>query len=104
MSEWIACTFRQFAFELIHVVTYLEGYQYRLCPASEPLTEACFQDHVRSFIAHLCHSASAPCLIFCAPLTLSRAQPLEFATPKKHTVVYKDHSIDINATLVTEGT
>ena len=25
------------------------GYQYRLCPASEPLTEACFQAHPLAF-------------------------------------------------------
>ena len=26
------------------------GYQYRLCPASEPLTEACFQKHPLEFV------------------------------------------------------
>lgn len=52
------------------------GYQYRLCPASEPLTEACFQK-----------------------------MPLEFATPDKHMVVYANSSMnhEINATLVREG-
>jgi hypothetical protein len=26
------------------------GYQYRLCPANEPLTEACFQAHPLDFV------------------------------------------------------
>ena len=52
------------------------GYQYRLCPASEPLTEACFQRH-----------------------------PLEFASPERHRVLFADSALDryIHATLVTEG-
>lgn len=52
------------------------GYQYRLCPASEPLTEACFQ-----------------------------ANPLQFATPAKHTLRFADPSKDmvIPATVVTAG-
>ena len=52
------------------------GYIYRLCPANESLTEACFD-----------------------------RLPLEFATPKKHTLRFADPSLDrdINATLVTEG-
>ena len=48
--------------------------RYRLCPASEPLTEACFQK-----------------------------SPLEFAHPDYHTILLKDHSTRINATLVREG-
>lgn len=52
------------------------GYQFRLCPANEPLTEECFQKH-----------------------------PLEFANPTQHMLRYSDPSKDhaINATLVTEG-
>ena len=52
------------------------GYQYRLCPASEPLTEACFQ-----------------------------RTPLLFAPPYTHRVLFADatRDFDINATLVTEG-
>eukprot|EP00037_Helgoeca_nana_P032680 m.414933 g.414933 ORF g.414933 m.414933 type:complete len:386 (-) comp29473_c0_seq1:271-1428(-) len=51
------------------------GYQFRLCPASEPLTEACFQKH-----------------------------PLQFAS-EIHTVRYADPSKDvqINATVVKVG-
>jgi hypothetical protein len=41
------------------------GYQYRLCPASEPLTEACFQKTV-----------------------------LEFANPQKHRAVFANSSLD----------
>ena len=49
------------------------GYQYRLCPSHEALTEACFQ-----------------------------RLPLEFATPNKHTVVFADpnKTREINATVV----
>lgn len=52
------------------------GYIYRLCPANQTLTEACF----------------------------NKIQ-LEFATPSKHTLRFADRSLDreINATLVTEG-
>ena len=51
------------------------GYQYRLCKASEPLTEACFQ-----------------------------ARPLAFAN-EKHTIRYADSSkdVEINATVVKSG-
>lgn len=51
------------------------GYQFRLCPANEPLTEACFQ-----------------------------RMPLEFASDK-HILRFNDSSKDftINATVVTEG-
>ena len=50
------------------------GYQYRLCPANEELTEACFQK-----------------------------MPLKFATPLKHTVRFANRSVDINATLVPDS-
>ena len=52
------------------------GYQYRLCPSSEPLTEECFM-----------------------------RRPLEFANPTKHTARFADPSRDreINATLVVDG-
>ena len=50
------------------------GYQFRLCPASEPLTEACFQQ-----------------------------RPLKFAAPHEHTIIFSDHSVRINATVVSEG-
>jgi len=50
------------------------GYQFRLCAASEALTEECFQ-----------------------------RTPLEFATPHTHTVVFQNHSVVINATVVAEG-
>ena len=53
------------------------GYQYRLCPADEPLTEACFQ-----------------------------RTPLEFATDQQG-VVFKGSShswVPVNGTFVTEGT
>ena len=47
------------------------GYQFRLCPANEPLTEACFQK-----------------------------MPLKFAEPNGHTVLFSNHSVRINSTLV----
>jgi len=50
------------------------GYQYRLCPASQPLTEECFQK-----------------------------TPLEFALPHQHTVLFADRSVTINATVVAVG-
>ncbi len=52
------------------------GYQYRLCPASEPLTEECFQRH-----------------------------PLEFASPYTHTARFADPALDrkIKATPVVDG-
>lgn len=52
------------------------GYIYRLCPANETLTEACFNQH-----------------------------PLEFATPEQHMLRFRNSSLDreISATLVTEG-
>jgi hypothetical protein len=50
------------------------GYQYRLCPAEAPLTEACFQK-----------------------------TPLKFATPLRHTVRYANRSVDIGATLVPDA-
>jgi len=52
------------------------GYQYRLCPSSEPLTEACFEK-----------------------------TPLALAKPYKHTVIMKDPSQDyeIDAVVVEEG-
>lgn len=53
------------------------GYRYRLCPATEPLTEACFQAH----------------------------PALEFATPAFHTLRFANSSRDrvIPAMVVTEG-
>jgi len=50
------------------------GYQYRLCPANEPLTEACFQKLA-----------------------------LEFAEPFTHDILFDNHSVTINATVITEG-
>lgn len=52
------------------------GYIYRLCPANETLTEACFD-----------------------------RLPLTFATPEKHTLRFADPTKDreVSATLVTEG-
>ena len=52
------------------------GYIYRLCPANETITEECFN-----------------------------RMPLEFATPEKHMLRFKDPSLDreVKATLVTEG-
>lgn len=52
------------------------GYQFQLCPASEELTEECFNKI-----------------------------PLEYATPDQHTVRYANSSLDhtIPATMVTEG-
>jgi len=52
------------------------GYIYRLCPANETISEACFN-----------------------------RLPLEFAFPDKHTLRFKDPRNDreVNATLVTEG-
>lgn len=52
------------------------GYIYRLCPANESLSEACFNK-----------------------------LPLAFAHPEKHTLRFKDSSLDreVDATLVTEG-
>jgi len=50
------------------------GYQYRLCPRSEPLTEACFQK-----------------------------TPLAFANQKTHTALFSNRSVTIPATLVTDG-
>ena len=47
--------------------------QFRLCPASKPLTESCFA-----------------------------AMPLKFAEPA-HTLKYKDHDLKINATLVPDS-
>jgi hypothetical protein len=49
------------------------GYQYRLCLASEPLTEECF-----------------------------KKLPLKFAQPYGHTVRFADKSVQINATLVPD--
>ena len=50
------------------------GYQYRLCRSGAPLTEACFQQ-----------------------------MPLEFANTKTHRVLFKSHSLEIPATLVSDG-
>ena len=52
------------------------GYIYRLCPANETITEECFN-----------------------------RMPLEFATPEKHMLRFKNPSLDreVKATLVTEG-
>jgi hypothetical protein len=52
------------------------GYRYRICPASSPLTEACFQAH-----------------------------PLNFSMPATHTLRFGNSSLDtiIPATVVTEG-
>ena len=50
------------------------GYQYRLCKADQPLTEACFQ-----------------------------ATPLKFATPDRHSVVFANRTVSINATLVPDS-
>ena len=52
------------------------GYRYRLCPASSPLTEACFQAH-----------------------------SLDFATPAHHTLRFANASLDVDipATVVTAG-
>jgi hypothetical protein len=52
------------------------GYQYRLCPASRPLTEECFQ-----------------------------ANPLDFARPDTHFIVFANSSLnrEIPATLVRHG-
>ena len=50
------------------------GYIFRLCPKDQPLTEACFQQH-----------------------------PLEFAKTDTHALVFKDHSLEIPATPVTDG-
>lgn len=58
-----------------YTASHAGGYQYRLCPASEPLTEACFQRN-----------------------------PLAFAKPYTHTIRFKNgSSVTINATVVTEG-
>jgi len=51
------------------------GYSYRLCPASEPLTESCFQKH-----------------------------PLDFVQDKQAILFPDGHSVPINGTFVTEGT
>ena len=51
------------------------GYQYRLCPASEELTEACFQQHVLPFVG--------------------KTQKLRWVNGKE---------VEINATRVSEGT
>jgi len=50
------------------------GYQYRVCPTNRPLTEACFQEN-----------------------------PLEFASPEKHRVLFSSSSVEIPAMLVVDG-
>lgn len=50
------------------------GYQFRLCPANSPLTEACF-----------------------------KKMPLKFAAPNGHTVLFANHSVRIASTLVPDS-
>ena len=92
------------------------GYQYRLCPRSEPLTEACFQKTPLAFANQKTHTAlfsdrQVTILTLILKLTLTLTLTLTLFSDCQVTILtltltltlFPDHQVTIPATLVTDG-